>query len=48
MWPDSVSNPGPVAHESDELPTALRGPADCCLAFSLSHYIEMLIWPKNL
>ena len=27
MWPDRVSNPGPLAHESDALPTALRGPA---------------------
>ena len=26
MWPDRVSNPGPLAHEPDELPTALRGP----------------------
>ena len=27
MWPDRVSTPGPLAHESDALPTALRGPA---------------------
>ena len=27
MWPDRVSVPGPLAHESDALPTALRGPA---------------------
>ena len=27
MLPDRVSNPGPLAHESDALPTALRGPA---------------------
>ena len=26
MWPDRVSNPGPLALESDALPTALRGP----------------------
>ena len=26
MWPDRVSNPGPLAQESDMLPTALRGP----------------------
>ena len=25
MWPDRVSNPGPLALESDALPTALRG-----------------------
>ena len=27
MWPDRVSNPGPLALESDALPTAPRGPA---------------------
>ena len=27
MWPYRVSNPGPLAHESDVLSTALRGPA---------------------
>ena len=27
MWPDRVSNPGPLALESDALPIALRGPA---------------------
>ena len=25
MWPDRVSNPGPLAYESGTLPTALRG-----------------------
>ena len=29
MWPDRVSNPGPLALESDALPTALRGLAVC-------------------
>ena len=29
MWPDRVSNSGPLALESDALPTALRGPAVC-------------------
>ena len=28
MWRDRISNPGPLAPESDELPTALRGPLD--------------------
>ena len=28
MWPDRISNPGPLALESDALPTALRGPAN--------------------
>ena len=27
MWPDGVSNPGPLAYESGALPNALRGPA---------------------
>ena len=27
MWPDRVSNPGPLIYESGALPTALRGPA---------------------
>ena len=27
MWPDRVSNPGPLTYESDALLTALRGPA---------------------
>ena len=27
MWPDRVSNPGPLTYESGALPIALRGPA---------------------
>ena len=27
MWPDRVSNLGPLTYESGALPTALRGPA---------------------
>ena len=27
MWPDRVSNPGPLTYVSRALPTALRGPA---------------------
>ena len=27
MWPDRVSNPGPLTYESGALPTALHGPA---------------------
>ena len=26
MWPDRVSNPGPLTYESDALPTAQLGP----------------------
>ena len=28
MWPDRVSNRGPLTYESGAPPTALRGPAD--------------------
>ena len=28
MWPDRVSNPGPLTYESGALPTALRSPAN--------------------
>ena len=27
MWPDRVSNPGPLTYEPGALPTALRDPA---------------------
>ena len=27
MWPDGVSNPGPLSSEAGAQPTALRGPA---------------------
>ena len=27
MWPDRVSNQGPLTYDSGALPTALRGPA---------------------
>ena len=28
MWPDRVSNPGPLTYASGALPTALRGLAE--------------------
>ena len=28
MWPDRVSNPGPLTYKSGALPTALRSPAN--------------------
>ena len=34
MWPDQVSNPGPLALESDALRTALRTPALHCMNFN--------------
>ena len=30
MWPDWLSNPGPLTYESGALPTALCGPAEMC------------------
>ena len=35
MWPDRVSNPGPLTYESGALPTTLRGPACCCVVLVL-------------
>ena len=42
MWPDRVSNSGPLALESDRLPAALCSPAsfhltDCCSKYYFSH-----------
>ena len=43
MWPDRVSNPGPLTYESDALPTALRGPAiKTAELLSLKVYLFML------
>ena len=42
MWPDRVSNPGPLTNESGALPTALRGPAHLigpCRTFVLKYTI---------
>ena len=36
MWPDWVSNPGPLTYESGALPTALRGPASF-----MSHWVQL-------
>ena len=37
MWPDRVSSSGPLALESDALPTALCGPAICRLYNNIDH-----------
>ena len=31
MWPDRISNPGPLTYESGALPTALRSPVLCSI-----------------
>ena len=47
MWPDRVSNPKPLALESDALPTDLRGPANDMLVicnlkmFSMHQYLPI-------
>ena len=40
MWPDRVSNPGPLALESDKLSTVLRGQAklDLTQIFVVSNF----------
>ena len=35
MWPDRVSNPGPLTYESGALPTALRDPAIVKIKYTL-------------
>ena len=35
MWPDRVSNPGPLTYESGALPIALRGPGSPKLLTSI-------------
>ena len=40
MWPDRLSNPGPLALEPDALPTALRGLASTIriVLFTLTNF----------
>ena len=41
MWPDQVSNPGPLNYESGALPTALHGRAirNCILVICLKYHL---------
>ena len=41
MWPDRVSNPGPLAPESNALLTALHGPA-------INHYMMESVLLSNI
>ena len=41
MWPDQVSNPGPLTYESGALPTALRGPA--LAVFNVNDHLKVVI-----
>ena len=42
MWPDQVSNPGPLTYESGALPTALRGPAGYFLTTVYMYRVKVL------
>ena len=45
MWPDRVSNPGPLTYVSGALPTMLHGPARFCFetqAIYYSHTVKIL------
>ena len=48
MWPDQVSNPGPLTYESGALPTVLRGPAtaenDIMIKFILEISVKMHVY----
>ena len=41
MWPDRISNPGPLTYKSGALPTALPGPTVKSLIYKL--YSQLLI-----
>ena len=50
MWPDRVSNPGPLTYESGAPPTALRGLTVCNLQWTgvFGHFVCVCvcgIWP---
>ena len=45
MWPDWVSNPGPLTYESGTLPTSLRGPATWSGDFAL--YLRLYLIDKH-
>ena len=47
MWPDRVSNSGPLTYESSALPTALRGPALNETNLSAWHIISKVSLVKN-
>ena len=43
MWPDRVSNSGPLTCESGVLPTALRGPAYICGIYACLHTVLLIL-----
>ena len=44
MWPDRVSNPGPLTYESGALPIALRGPA---VSFAVEYIKDTFFFRKT-
>ena len=46
MWPDRVSDPGPLTYESGALPTALRGLATSMCVIDIS-FILILSMGEN-
>ena len=50
MWPDRVSNPGPLTYESGALPIALRGPATVRerLFHAVSCFLLRMLSAKNV
>ena len=42
MWPDRVSNPGPLTYKSGALPIALRGPATATEPSMLFSFIPFM------
>ena len=48
MWPDRVSNPGPLALELDMLPTALLGPATSSENMVPVVYLQTRLWVLTL
>ena len=52
MWPDRVSNPGPLTYESGALPIALRGPAEFSAYlrsdfFTICDLNSLMTFPKS-
>ena len=45
MWPDQVSNPGPLTYESGALLIALRGPAALIVVLLL--HVSVILQPSS-
>ena len=47
MWPDRVSNPGPLTYESGALPTSLRAPISVHSLILSSHLFFSFAMPHR-